>query len=236
MRIGIISDIHGNLPALKVILDKLDSEKCDFIYCLGDSISIGPYSRECIELLLSIHNVKFVMGNHEEYFIKGTSSLRSQGMSEGEKKHQAWISNSLNEEIKQKISRFPYIIQENIEGVNVAFMHYALSEDGPNRIFKHIEPIVTIEKLSRLFEDIDADVIFFGHDHKAFDIKGEKHYVDVGSSGCTRDDITQCTIVDFQGGNYNVVTHKIKYDKDKVLSEMEKRNVPEGEIIAKIFF
>jgi predicted phosphodiesterase len=40
MKIGIISDIHGNLPALKVILDKFEKEQCGFIYCLGDTIAI----------------------------------------------------------------------------------------------------------------------------------------------------------------------------------------------------
>ena len=33
MKIGLIFDIHGILPALKVILDKFEKEECDSIYC-----------------------------------------------------------------------------------------------------------------------------------------------------------------------------------------------------------
>ena len=34
MKIAIISDIHGNIYALRNIIDKIDDEKVDFIICL----------------------------------------------------------------------------------------------------------------------------------------------------------------------------------------------------------
>lgn len=162
MRIGVISDIHGNLPALKVVLDKFKIEECDCIYCLGDTIAIGPFSKECIELLLTLPNIKFVMGNHEEYFVNGILNVAAESMSEGEKEHQIWIANSLNDEIRKRISKFPYLIEENIEGINVTFMHYALSNKEDKKIFKSIEKNVTVESMNSLFKEISAEVIFFG--------------------------------------------------------------------------
>lgn len=79
MKIGVILDIHGKLPALEVIINKFNEEKCENIYYLGDIIGIGPYPKECLELLLSIGNVKFIMGNHEECFVKGISIYISDG-------------------------------------------------------------------------------------------------------------------------------------------------------------
>ena len=38
MKIGIISDIHGNIDALNSVLKELEKEKVDRIICLGDSI------------------------------------------------------------------------------------------------------------------------------------------------------------------------------------------------------
>lgn len=38
MKIGIISDIHGNIDALNSVLKKLEEEKVDRIICIGDSI------------------------------------------------------------------------------------------------------------------------------------------------------------------------------------------------------
>ncbi|MCB2291554.1 metallophosphoesterase [Clostridium sp. CS001] len=236
MRIGIISDIHGNLPALKVILDKFQIEKCDRIYCLGDTIAIGPFSKECIKLLLTLPNIKFLMGNHEEYFVKGILNVTTGSMSEGEKQHQRWIANSLNHEIRKKMSKFPYLIEESIEGVNVAFMHYALNNKENKKTFKDIEKDVTQESMNILFKEVDAEVIFYGHEHYASDVRGEKHYINVGSSGCAKDDIIHCTIVEFKEGNYDVKVYKMKYDKDKVLKGLYEKEIPEREIIAKIFF
>jgi predicted phosphodiesterase len=236
MRIGLIADIHGNLPALKVILEKFEIEKCDSIYCLGDAIAIGPFSKECIELLLTLSNIKFIMGNHEEVFVKGISNLTSESMSQGEKEHQIWTANSLNDEIRQQMSKFPYLIEGNIEGTNVAFMHYALNNKEDNKAFKSIEKNVTEASMDNLFKEVIADVIFFGHEHNSSNIISEKHYINVGSSGCTKDDITHCTIVEFQDKSYDIKVYEMKYDKDKVLRELYKREVPEREVIAKIFF
>lgn len=236
MRIGVMSDIHGNLPVLKVILDKFKKEECDCIYCLGDTIAIGPFSKECIELLLTLPNIKFVMGNHEEYFVKGISNVPAESMSEGEKEHQNYIANSLNDEIRNKISKFPYSLEESIEGININFMHYALNNDEDNKSFKPIEKNVTEESMNNLFKEVDGEVIFFGHEHNASNIRGEKHYINVGSSGCTKDNITHCTIVDFKEKSYDIKVHKMKYDKDEVLRELDKREIPEREFISKIFF
>jgi putative phosphoesterase len=236
MRIGIISDIHGNLPALKVILDKFEEEKCNYIYCLGDTIAVGPFSRECIEMLLTLPNIKFVMGNHEEYFVKGVKNLTAHSMSQGEKTHQAFIADSLIEELRSILSKFPYSIEENIEGIKVLFTHYAFNHKEHSKNFKPIEKNITAESMDKLFEEVNADLIFFGHEHKPCNVKGKKHYVNVGSSGCTRNDLTHCTIVDFQDNSYEINVCKIKYDKEAVLKALEDRQVPEREFISKIFF
>jgi len=38
MKIGIISDIHGNIDALDAVLENLKKENIDKIICLGDFI------------------------------------------------------------------------------------------------------------------------------------------------------------------------------------------------------
>lgn len=38
MKIGVISDIHGNIEALNIVLKELEKEKVEKIICLGDLI------------------------------------------------------------------------------------------------------------------------------------------------------------------------------------------------------
>ena len=41
MRIGILSDIHGNLPALEVVLADMHGRELDALFCLGDLVGYG---------------------------------------------------------------------------------------------------------------------------------------------------------------------------------------------------
>ena len=69
MRILVFSDVHGNLPAFEFMLKNVG--QCDSYICLGDLVNYGPWSNECVDLALSLHSCKFIMGNHEEAFIEG---------------------------------------------------------------------------------------------------------------------------------------------------------------------
>ena len=46
---AIISDIHGNLPALEAVLEDIEQKDITEIVCLGDVVGYGPYPRECLE-------------------------------------------------------------------------------------------------------------------------------------------------------------------------------------------
>jgi len=64
MKIGIISDIHGNSHGLKIVLSKLS--KCDKTLCAGDISGYYPFVDESISLLKE-HKVISVLGNHDQY-------------------------------------------------------------------------------------------------------------------------------------------------------------------------
>ena len=68
--VAIITDIHGNLETLEAILKDIKTQAVDEMICLGDSIDIGPNSKECIDLLIE-NNIKSVLGNHEICLLKG---------------------------------------------------------------------------------------------------------------------------------------------------------------------
>ena len=51
MKIAIISDIHGNLEALKSAFEDIESKNINKIFCLGDIIANGSHPKECIDLI-----------------------------------------------------------------------------------------------------------------------------------------------------------------------------------------
>ena len=62
--LAIVSDIHGNLEALTVVLAEIDRRKIDLVMCLGDVIGYGPNPVECLDLIRERASV-CIMGNHD---------------------------------------------------------------------------------------------------------------------------------------------------------------------------
>ena len=62
MRIGVISDIHGNYAAMRTVLDEIG--EVDSLWCLGDLVGYGPQPNECIEALLDYPHL-CIPGNHD---------------------------------------------------------------------------------------------------------------------------------------------------------------------------
>ncbi len=62
MRYVVISDIHGNFPALQTVL--ADAQPFDAVLCLGDIVGYGPNPNECIERIQDFQYVAIV-GNHD---------------------------------------------------------------------------------------------------------------------------------------------------------------------------
>src|SRR5438876_10954318 len=65
MKYAIISDIHGNLEALTVCLEKLNEVSPDRIICLGDLVDYCAQPNECIELIKKNCDI-VILGNHDE--------------------------------------------------------------------------------------------------------------------------------------------------------------------------
>jgi predicted phosphodiesterase len=64
MRIAVISDIHANLHALEAVLEAVDEERPDAIWCLGDLVGYGPKPNECCAIVRERADVCLV-GNHD---------------------------------------------------------------------------------------------------------------------------------------------------------------------------
>lgn len=71
MKLAILSDIHGNLPALTAVLDDIAHWRPDQVIVNGDLVSRGPYSLDCLRLLQrTVPQAHCLTGNHETYVLR----------------------------------------------------------------------------------------------------------------------------------------------------------------------
>jgi predicted phosphodiesterase len=64
LQVAVISDIHGNLPALESVLAAVDAAEPDEVWCLGDVVGYGAEPNECAELVAERCTV-CLAGNHD---------------------------------------------------------------------------------------------------------------------------------------------------------------------------
>lgn len=64
LRVGVISDVHSNLPALLAVLESIDAAAPEEIWCLGDVVGYGAQPDECTELVRQRCAVS-LNGNHD---------------------------------------------------------------------------------------------------------------------------------------------------------------------------
>ncbi len=72
MKIAVLSDVHGNYPALLTVAEHVEAWQPDIVILAGDIVNRGPRSAECLAFVLAKQkeaNWQLVGGNHEEYVI-----------------------------------------------------------------------------------------------------------------------------------------------------------------------
>ena len=232
MKIAIFTDIHGNLPALKSILDDIKKNNVDRIICLGDVVGLGPKSKECLDLIID-NNIEMVLGNNELNIIYGTEIDKS--VEDEEKKHYDWIRESLNDEEMSFLNKCKCTIDENINGFKFLFEHFLIENDKEKLPFYSLN-ILKDNEVNKIIKDLDYDYIFVGHEHRDFNInEGKVNLIDMGSSGCRHDNLTKYTILDISN-NVNVDIKQIPFNREALLNDLNEYDYPFRSFLAKIFF
>jgi predicted phosphodiesterase len=71
VKVGILSDIHGNYPALQRVLEFLN-KKVDELWCLGDVVGYGPFPEKCVE---SSSSFSLLIGGNHDFGVAGKVDL-----------------------------------------------------------------------------------------------------------------------------------------------------------------
>ena len=165
-KIAIISDIHGNLEALKAVLKDIEEKNLERVFCLGDVIAKGTHQQECVNLIKE--NCDLVLrGNCDEYF---TSDIDLSTKSKQEADRVIWNKSKLTEENIEYLRKLPYCYEFYMSGRLVRLFHAT-----PEKINDFVGNIDNIDRLYKLFLPSEntisnelADVVIYGHIHTPF--------------------------------------------------------------------
>jgi predicted phosphodiesterase len=225
MKIGIFQDVHANLPALKKAVEVFRENGCDTIFHVGDLIGIGPYPGESLEFALSVHEMEFIMGNHDYLYPFGIPNPRPGLMSEEEEQHQIWTHQEIGGRYKNDVATWPFVKEMHLSNNRqITFQHYGL--DQQTNWFKNYIPNPGPTDLDELFGDTSSEILFYGHNHVPGDIVGRCRYVNLGSAGCFDKSVVRLGILEVTEHKMELVKHAVGYDDNGLMAAFEKRNVP----------
>lgn len=239
MKIGIITDIHANVVALKAVLQRFESEGVTGIICCGDMVGIGPRPKETVRIMMSLDNLLgCVRGNHEEYLLGGLPETvpNPEGMEEGEIAHHLWQRNQLGAEEKEFLASLPYWEEKTICGKKFHIAHYALNE--ANHCVNYT-PNPTFEEAEKMFAGVQADIVLYGHDHApTVNHQHGKWYINTGSLGCPMkgQGTAQAGLFTIEGDKAEYRQLAVPYDMEAVIKDIRARNYPDKDAILTYFY
>lgn len=212
MKIAIISDIHGNLEALKTTLKDIEKRKVDKIICLGDIIAKGVHPKECLELIKN--NCEIVLqGNCDAHF--STEHKNIDKIPELEQKRIKWCQSLINKDDRKYLLNLPFCYEFYMSGSLVRLFH--ATPIANNKAITNTDSIETKYQMflpsENTISKMNADVVIYGHIHHPYmDKIYNKTLINIGSVG----------------NSFDVVRNK---DKDSNVLETTKSNylIIEGE-------
>jgi len=239
VKLAIISDIHGNLEALQAVLNDIETQSVERIFCLGDVIGYGPNPRECVDRAMEFGVC--ILGNHDQGAI-----FDPEGFSSAAERAIFWTRNQLEcgspigngdqqHVTEQREQRWKFLCQRPRVHREGSYLFVHGSARNPLNEYVFPEDVFNKKKIEGIFKMIPK-YAFQGHTHvpgvftatgtflrpdelsAGYRLGDQKVMVNVGSVGQPRDgDCRACyVILDDDVVNYR----RVNYPLDVVMQKI----------------
>jgi len=262
MRTAIISDIHGNYPALMKVLEDARAERVDNFIFLGDySVYDFPYGNEVAQELMKMENAYIIGGNKE----KAMNELREEAPYEiNERNAGLYIS---ARELTQENYDYLHGLEDEMyirlspNALVYATHNIPICEDEKgwlpykfcdNHIYRKVmlEKPFTHEEFLAEYHDfinsniclpyiqsVDANIIMYGHNHiQMHAYCGEKLIINPGSCGQPADGNNKAayTILEVTSNGFNVIEKRVEYDIEAVIATTRASALYQARVICEL--
>ena len=236
MRVAVIYDIHGNLPALETVLEEVRQAEVDQVVVGGDVVP-GPMPRETLRRLLDLDlPTHFIYGNGELAILAQiagaqTGSVIYWGTTSGARPPESiveiyrWTAAQLQPEFEAVLASWPKTLQLEIDGLGqVLFCH-----STPRSETEVFTPLTSEDRLLSIFEGLDARVVVCGHTHMQFDrMIGRTRVVNAGSVGMPFGESGACWLLI----GPDVQFRHTPYDLEKAAERIRATSYPQAQDFA----
>jgi protein phosphatase len=222
--IALISDLHGNIPALEAVLSDIKRRNISRIFCLGDLVGKGPHAEKVVDICQEVCEVT-IQGNWDDYITRDT-----------EKPTMRWHQQRLGAERLDYLRQLPQTIDFWMSGRRVRLFHasqesvyYRVLMDDPRE--KHLAMFTNTAFTGNTCE---PDVVGYGDIHRAFVMHFHQQMLfNVGSVGNPLDmpqasyAILEGTYASPQADTFAVHLIRVPYDIARAIQQAAEEEMPE---------
>ena len=234
-RIAVITDIHGNLPALQASLAAIDAIGVDQIYCGGDLVGYGPHPNEVCALIAELE-IPTIYGNYDyaigrdlddcgcAYVTQHDRELGQQSV--------AWTLAHTDQAHKDFMRDLPFDLRFELGDVPIHLVH-----GSPRKVNEYLFEDKPASLYERLAAAEQAQVLIFGHTHKPWiHSYGGVLFVNCGSVGKPKDGDPRAGFAVLEldeHGRVQASIERVPYDAEAVAREVAAAGLP-GEYAEKL--
>jgi predicted phosphodiesterase len=180
MRIAILADIHGNLPAFEAALEHA-AARADRLIIAGDVVVGAPDSAACWRLAESL-GCPVVRGNHEGYVADFGAPGTPPAWHSRQFAPVQWAAAQLDEAERRRIDALPRLLRPE-EAPDLLVVHGSLRSDRDS-----VSAYTPPEELAAMFPGVRETLIVRAHNHQCqVRLWGGRRIVTAGSVGLTLD-------------------------------------------------
>jgi predicted phosphodiesterase len=238
-RLAVLSDIHGNLPALEAVLSDLKSFHVDHVICLGDVISFGPFSRQTAERVIE-EGWPVIRGNNEFFLLDyGTSQAPEEWNDPVQFAPTIWLNRQFDQKLKGIIGCWPDTLNLRFgDAPPIQVFH-----GGPDSPWDSLYWTMPDEEIEGLLCKVDADFVVCGHTHLPMDRQsGRWRIFNPGSVGVPLDGIFSASylILESNEQGWTPTFRRLPFDYKAVFEEFErsgynKESGPMGRLVVEVY-
>jgi predicted phosphodiesterase len=227
-RITVFGDIHGNLPALEVVLADMEARQLPNWYCLGDLVGYGTFPNEIIEVIRG-RNIPTIMGNYDQGV--GLSSddcgcAYTNPTAEAlGKRSIAWSNAHTTEANKEYLRGLAASIELQLGDLRVLLVH-----GSPRKINEYLFEDRPEAGIERLLDQAACDVLVCGHTHLPYHrvLGSGRHIVNAGSVGKPKDNDPRAgyVVLAVTGRDLSVEFIRLPYDVERTAQAIEASALP----------
>ena len=215
MKIAVLSDIHGNYPALQAVLDDIRPFDVDELVWIGDYTDKGPFPEETLALIQT-QGGKMIHGNTDHQVLSYLESQPSPFSSDPRYATICWAFRHLRPEAFGFLADMPSRLVIQYPGtMPIRVIHRSPIGNGTGPL-----PMPCTSRMHGIFREIHESVLICGHTHQRW-IWEEASLLacNPGSIGmpCHGDPHASYAVLRWTGQRWQAELRKVPYNTDAVL-------------------